>query len=99
MSSMIAGFPGSKSILPMITGAHAPTSRRSWTMWFRSPEPPFEWRLIMYERFYGFRERPFSLTPDPSYLYPSRVHREALSHLRYGLEGHAGFTVITGEIG
>ena len=53
----------------------------------------------MYERFYGFRERPFSLTPDPSYLYPSRVHKEALSHLRYGIEGHAGFIVITGEIG
>jgi putative secretion ATPase (PEP-CTERM system associated) len=60
---------------------------------------PSEGWLIMYERFYGFRERPFSLTPDPSYLYPSRVHREALSHLRYGIEGHAGFTVITGEIG
>jgi len=53
----------------------------------------------MYERFYGLRERPFSLTPDPSYLYPSRVHREALSHLRYGIEGHAGFIVVTGEIG
>ena len=53
----------------------------------------------MYERFYGFRERPFSLTPDPSYLYLSRVHKEALSHLRYGIEGHAGFIVITGEIG
>jgi len=68
-------------------------------MRFRLPEPGCEGRLIMYERFYGFRERPFSLTPDPSYLYPSRVHREALSHLRYGIEGHAGFTVITGEIG
>jgi putative secretion ATPase (PEP-CTERM system associated) len=68
-------------------------------MRFRAPEPGCEGRLIMYERFYGFRERPFSLTPDPSYLYPSRVHREALSHLRYGIEGHAGFTVITGEIG
>ena len=68
-------------------------------MRFRASEPRFEGRLIMYERFYGFRERPFSLTPDPSYLYPSRVHREALSHLRYGIEGHAGFTVITGEIG
>jgi general secretion pathway protein A len=68
-------------------------------MRLRAPEPRFEGRLIMYERFYGFRERPFSLTPDPSYLYPSRVHREALSHLRYGIEGHAGFTVITGEIG
>ena len=53
----------------------------------------------MYEQFYRLRERPFSLTPDPSYLYPSRVHKEALSHLRYGIEGHAGFIVITGEIG
>jgi putative secretion ATPase (PEP-CTERM system associated) len=53
----------------------------------------------MYERFYNLRERPFSLSPDPEYLYPSRVHRETLSHLRYGIEGHAGFVVITGEIG
>lgn len=53
----------------------------------------------MYERFYDLRERPFSLTPDPDYLYPSRVHKEALSYLRYGIEGHAGFIVITGEIG
>jgi putative secretion ATPase (PEP-CTERM system associated) len=53
----------------------------------------------MYERFYHLRERPFSLSPDPDYLYPSRVHREALSYLRYGIEGHAGFIVITGEIG
>jgi len=53
----------------------------------------------MYERFYNLRERPFSLSPDPDYLYPSRVHTEALSHLRYGIEGHAGFVVITGEIG
>ena len=53
----------------------------------------------MYERFYNLRERPFSLTPDPDYLYPSRVHKEALSYLRYGIEGHAGFVVITGEIG
>jgi putative secretion ATPase (PEP-CTERM system associated) len=53
----------------------------------------------MYERFYQLRERPFSLSPDPDYLYPSRVHREALGYLRYGIEGHAGFVVITGEIG
>jgi putative secretion ATPase (PEP-CTERM system associated) len=53
----------------------------------------------MYERFYGLRERPFALGPDPDYLYPSRVHREALSYLRFGIEGHAGFIVITGEIG
>ena len=53
----------------------------------------------MYERFYELRERPFALSPDPDYLYPSRVHREALNYLRYGLESHAGFIVITGEIG
>lgn len=53
----------------------------------------------MYERFYNLRERPFALSPDPDYLYPSRVHREALDYLRYGLESHAGFVVITGEIG
>jgi putative secretion ATPase (PEP-CTERM system associated) len=53
----------------------------------------------MYERFYGLRERPFALSPDPEYLYPSRVHREALGYLRYGIESQAGFVVITGEIG
>src|SRR5438105_11695249 len=53
----------------------------------------------MYERFYRLRERPFALTPDPDYLYPSRVHREAMNYLRYGIESHAGFVVITGAIG
>ena len=53
----------------------------------------------MYEQFYGLRERPFSLTPDPSYLYPSRVHKEALSHLRYGIENREPFLLITGEVG
>src|SRR5512145_3322768 len=53
----------------------------------------------MYERFFQLRERPFALSPDPDYLYPSRVHREALGYLRYGIESQAGFVVITGEIG
>ncbi len=53
----------------------------------------------MYERFYQLRERPFALSPDPEYLYPSRVHQEALGYLRYGLESQAGFVVVTGEIG
>ncbi len=53
----------------------------------------------MYERFYGLRERPFALTPDPDYLYPSRGHQEALSYLRYGIETNAGFVVVTGAIG
>jgi putative secretion ATPase (PEP-CTERM system associated) len=53
----------------------------------------------MYEKYFRLRERPFSLSPDPDYLYPSKVHQEALGYLRYGIEGHAGFVVITGEIG
>ena len=53
----------------------------------------------MYERFYQLRERPFALSPDPEYLFPSSVHRLGLDYLRYGIEGHAGFVVITGEIG
>ncbi len=53
----------------------------------------------MYEKHFHLRERPFALSPDPDYLYPSRVHQEALSYLRYGIEGHAGFVIITGEIG
>ena len=53
----------------------------------------------MYERYFQLRERPFALSPDPDYLYPSKVHQEALSYVRYGIEGHAGFVVITGEIG
>jgi putative secretion ATPase (PEP-CTERM system associated) len=53
----------------------------------------------MYERFYRLRERPFALTPDPDYLYPSKMHSEALGYLRYGIESHAGFVVITGAIG
>jgi general secretion pathway protein A len=53
----------------------------------------------MYEKHFQLRERPFSLSPDPDYLYPSKVHQEALGYLRYGIEGHAGFVVITGEIG
>ncbi len=53
----------------------------------------------MYESFYKLRERPFSLSPDPDYLYLSRVHREALDFLRYGIESRAGFMVVTGDIG
>jgi putative secretion ATPase (PEP-CTERM system associated) len=53
----------------------------------------------MYERFFNLRERPFALSPDPDYLYLSRVHREAMDSIRYGIESHAGFIVVTGEIG
>ncbi|HUT35620.1 MAG TPA: AAA family ATPase [Planctomycetota bacterium] len=53
----------------------------------------------MYERFYGFAEKPFNLTPDPDYFYLSSVHKRALDHLVYGLESGMGFIQVTGEIG
>jgi len=53
----------------------------------------------MYEAFYGFREKPFSILPDPSFLYLSPKHSTALALLEYGLMNQAGFNVITGEIG
>ena len=53
----------------------------------------------MYQRFYGFREMPFNITPDPKFLFLSPTHMEALQHLRYGVEQKKGFTVLTGEVG
>lgn len=53
----------------------------------------------MYEDFYGLNEKPFSLLPDPAFLYMSEKHRMALAMLQYGILNQAGFTVITGEIG
>jgi type II secretory pathway predicted ATPase ExeA len=53
----------------------------------------------MYEEFYGFTEKPFSLTPDPDYLYMSRQHESALTMLEYGLTLDGGITVVTGEVG
>ena len=53
----------------------------------------------MYEQAMGFREKPFSLLPDPGFLYLGKRHRAALSMLEYGLMNRAGFSVITGEIG
>lgn len=53
----------------------------------------------MYTSFFGFKENPFKLTPDPRYLFLSRFHREALDHLLYGINERKGFIVITGGIG
>jgi len=53
----------------------------------------------MYYDFFGFREPPFSIAPDPRYLYLSERHKEALAHLMYGVQGQGGFIVITGEVG
>jgi general secretion pathway protein A len=53
----------------------------------------------MYEKFYGLRERPFDLTPNPRFLYLTPSHREALSNLQYGITGRKGMTLLVGEAG
>ena len=53
----------------------------------------------MYAPFFGLTQDPFSIAPDPHYLFMSGRHREALAHLLYGLDGGGGFVVLTGEIG
>jgi len=53
----------------------------------------------MYEGYYGLRERPFNLTPDPKYLYLSEKHKEAFAHLLFGIKNRSGFVMVTGEIG
>lgn len=53
----------------------------------------------MYLDFFGLKEFPFSIAPDPRYLYMSERHREALAHLLFGVGGQGGFVVLTGEVG
>lgn len=53
----------------------------------------------MYNAFFGFRESPFNLSPDPAFLYRSPQHEEALANLIYGVHGRKGFIVLTGEVG
>ncbi|MCS6925211.1 MAG: AAA family ATPase [Candidatus Binatia bacterium] len=67
----------------------------------RQPIMGAEWSLAgnMYEAFYGFRDSPFRLTPDPEYLFLSTNHQEALGHLLFGVSEGSGVVVITGEIG
>ena len=53
----------------------------------------------MYQEFYGFREKPFALTPDPQFFYLSETHWTAIESLLYGIQQRVGFMVVTGEIG
>jgi general secretion pathway protein A len=53
----------------------------------------------MYNAYFGFRESPFNLTPDPGFLYRSPQHEEALANLIYGVQSRKGFIVLTGEVG
>jgi general secretion pathway protein A len=53
----------------------------------------------MYNEYFGLKESPFSIAPDPRYLYMSEQHREALAHLVYGFNSDGGFVLLTGEVG
>ena len=53
----------------------------------------------MYTSFFGLNEKPFSITPDPRYLFMSERHGEALAHLVYGVTESGGFVQLTGEVG
>ena len=53
----------------------------------------------MYKRFYNLRRNPFEITPDPSFLFPTSRHKEALAALYYGVRQQKGFVVMTGEVG
>src|SRR5512138_2540907 len=53
----------------------------------------------MYAKFFGLKQEPFSIAPDPRYLFMSERHRDALAHLLYGVNGGGGFVLLSGEIG
>ena len=53
----------------------------------------------MYNKYFGLKDTPFSIAPDPRFLYMSEQHREALAHLMYGLNSEGGFVLLTGEVG
>jgi general secretion pathway protein A len=53
----------------------------------------------MYQQYFGLSEAPFSIAPDPRYLYLGQRHQEALAHLLYGVNGDGGFVLLTGEVG
>ncbi len=53
----------------------------------------------MYKSYFGFDESPFSITPDPKFIYMSQRHQDALAHLKYGLFETNGFVLLTGEVG
>jgi general secretion pathway protein A len=53
----------------------------------------------MYTKYFGLKEKPFSIAPDPRYLYMSELHREALAHLLYGISSDGCFILLTGDVG
>src|SRR5438034_3632856 len=71
----------------------------STTIWLSRKDSNLQARGVMYNSYFGFRESPFSITPDPRFFYTNPVYLEAYANLRYGIEAKKGFIVITGEVG
>jgi len=55
--------------------------------------------VSIYLQHFGLKREPFSIVPDPGFLYPSNQHRQAVAHLKYGLDREGGFILLTGEVG
>jgi len=55
--------------------------------------------MALYLKHFGLKREPFSIVPDPGFLYPSNQHRQAVAHLKYGLDREGGFILLTGEVG
>ena len=55
--------------------------------------------MSIYLKHFGLTREPFSIVPDPGFLYPSNHHRQAVAHLKYGLDREGGFILLTGEVG
>ena len=55
--------------------------------------------LYMYTKYFGFNEKPFTLTPNPRFIYLSKNHKESFAHLLYGINNHYGFIELIGEVG
>jgi general secretion pathway protein A len=79
--------------------APAREQRQDSQLCVNAPTAPGGMAALMYEAYFGLRERPFSIAPDPRYLYLSPRHREALAHLLYGIHERGGFVQLTGEVG
>ncbi len=54
---------------------------------------------VLYQEYFGLKEPPFSIAPDPRYLFMSEQHREALAHLSFGISSYGGFILLTGDVG
>src|SRR5262249_4808482 len=88
----VSARPGSTRVSP---GPGARDRAREHS--FGSPVPHSE--ATVYASYFGLKEPPFAITPDPRYVYLGDRHREALAHLLYGIGEGGGFVQLTGEVG